>query len=299
MPPALARRGADGDPVRGSVPSYASPESAVLALSRAVTYARWREEPLGVVPDLPGIDEPAARAVVDGLALDGTWIDPAAAGRLLACVGIHVWPAALVHSESEALAAAQTLGYPVAVKAAQEKWRHRLDVGAVRLDVADPRELVAAYAAVQTAVGGDAVYVQPMAGPGVSTVVRLVHDRSAGPLLSLRLGGLAVDLLVDPVVRTLPVTDLDARRLVQAMRGVALLTGEVGGVGSDVVALESLLLRLGRLAVLAPEIAELVLDPVLVQQHDAVPLHAGVRLLAVGDDPERGARRLGGSYAVL
>ena len=40
-------------------------------------------------------------------------------------------------------------------------------------------------------------------------------------------------------------------------------------------------------------------DPVLVQRSGVTPLHAGLRLLPPGSDPERGARRLGGSYAVL
>ncbi len=48
-----------------------------------------------------------------------------------------------------------------------------------------------------------------------------------------------------------------------------------------------------------PEVAELVLDPVLVQRTGLAPLHAGVRLLPPGSDPERGPRRLGASYAVL
>jgi acetyltransferase len=136
-----------------------------------------------------------------------------------------------------------------------------------------------------------------MAAPGVSTVVRLVQDPSAGPLLSLRLGGVALDLLVDPVTRTLPLTDRDAAGLVRAVRGSELMTGERGT--GDVAALEQLLLRVAALAELLPQVAELVLDPVLVQRTGAVPLHAGVRLLPPGSDPERGPRRLGSSYAIL
>ena len=297
VPPALAVAGPSGGPGRGSVPSYASPESAVLALSRAVAYARWRAEPDGTVPVLPRVDGPAAAAALADLPLDGSWLTQADAARMLAHVGIDVWPTALVSSAEQAVDAADRLGWPVALKASDERWRHRLDVGAVVLGIDGPQDLQRAWADVATVAGDGPAYVQTMAAPGVSTVVRLVQDPSAGPLVSLRLGGVALDLLVDPVTRTLPLTDRDAAALVRAIRGSQLLTGERGT--GDVAALEDLLLRVAALAELLPQVAELVLDPVLVQRSGAVPLHAGVRLLPPGGDPEQGPRRLGTSYAVL
>lgn len=286
-------------PGRGSIPSYASPEAAALALSRAVAYTAWRARPEGAVPVLPDLELEAARAALSGLPADGSWLPQAQAALVLAQVGIHVWPTELVADLDAAVEAAGRLGWPVALKAAAEQWRHRLDVGAVRLDLAGPDELRAAWQDVQAVVGDEAAYVQPMAKPGVSTVVRLVQDPSAGPLLSLRLGGAAVDLLVDPVTRTLPLTDTDATELVRAIRGHQLLTGLSKGTATDVAALEEILLRVARVGEELPEVAELVLDPVLVQRRGAVALHAGLRLLPPGSDPERGPRRLGSSYAVL
>ncbi len=285
-------------PGRGSVPSYASPESAALALSRAVAYAEWRARPEGEVTELAGLDLDGARAVVGRLPHDGSWLTQADAGQLLLHAGVAVWPTVLVTAADEAVLVADRLGWPVALKAASEQWRHRLDVGAVRLHLADEGELRAAWAAVTALTGDEGTYVQPMAQPGVSTVVRLVQDPSAGPLLSLRLGGVAVDLLVDPVTRTLPLTDRDAADLVRSIRGSELLTGRAGGAPADVGALEDLLLRVGRIGEQLPAVAELVLDPVLVQRTGAVPLHAGVRLLPP-EHAERGARHLGGSWTAL
>lgn len=299
VPAPLAVLGEDGSPARGSVPSYASPESAALALGRVVRYAEWRARPEGEVPDLSGADVPAARAMLTDLPADGSWLGPRQATDLLHHLGIDVWPARRVDNVRSAIAAARRLGWPVALKAADEHWRNRLDVGAVRLGLTDADDLRAAWRAVRAVAGGGACFVQPMAAPGVSTVVRLVQDPVVGPLLSLRLGGMAVDLLVDPVTRTLPMTDLDAAGLVRAIRGHELLDGSRTGVPADVAALEELLLRVAHLGEELPEVAELVLDPVLVQTSGVTVLHAGVRLLPPGSDPEQGPRRLGASYAVL
>jgi acyl-CoA synthetase (NDP forming) len=148
-----------------------------------------------------------------------------------------------------------------------------------------------AWEVLQGLVQGGAVLVQPMATPGVSTVVRLVTDPAVGALVSLRLGGVAADLLADPRTRTLPLTDLDAADLVTSIRGASLLEGTATG------ALQDVLLRVARLAEEVPDVAEVLLDPVLVGEHGVVVLHAGVRLLPAEVDPERGPRRLVGRGA--
>ena len=274
---------------RGSVPSYASPESAALALSRAAAYAAWRARPQGEVPVLHGIDGAAARDLAARHPHDGAWLPLPAVAELLAAVGLRVWPTSRPATVEEALVAAQELGWPVVVKSGEARWRNRADVGAVRLGLAGPDDVRAAWEGVRRLTGDGQVLVQPMAEGGVSTVVRLVSDPAVGPLLSLRLGGIAADLLADPLTRTLPLTDLDAHDLVHGIRGAQLLEG------TDTAALQEVLLRVARLGEEVPVVAELQLDPVLVGERGVVVLNAGVRLLPAGADPERGPRRLTGA----
>ena len=291
VPSALARRTGPELAGRGSVPSYASPESAVIALARAASYAEWKARPQGTVPVVE-VDAAAARKVASTQPQDGTWIT--AAPELLATYGVQTWPTRRVATVVEAVQVAEQWGWPVALKHPDARWRNRVDVGAVRLSVGDPAQLAREWASVQELLGPSDLLVQPMAPTGVSTVVRLVQDAAVGPLLSLRLGGVAADLLADPLTRTLPLTDRDAADLVRLVRGAQLLDD------TDRAALEDVLHRIAKLGEDLPEVAEVLLDPVLVGRSGVTVLHAGIRLLPAGLDPERMARRLvGGSAAYL
>ncbi|CAJ63541.1 hypothetical protein FRAAL4900 [Frankia alni ACN14a] len=294
IPAALAVADPSGSAGRGSVPSYSSPESAALALSRAADHAAWRARDHGRVPALDRIDLDGARAEVERHPKNGTWLPEPAVATLLAGVGLRAWPSIRVADEAQARAAAEALGWPVALKISDERFRSRLDVGAVQLGLGDPDELGGAWRAVRAAVGPGDMLVQPMAPAGVSTVVRLRQDPTVGPLLSLRLGGAVADLLVDPLARTLPLTDRDAEDLIHEIRGSVLLVGGSGAPAADTDALADLLHRVARLAEELPAIGEILLDPVLVGRRGVVLLHAGIRLLP----PETESRTLLRALAV-
>jgi acyl-CoA synthetase (NDP forming)/GNAT superfamily N-acetyltransferase len=280
IPDELAVRDVEGMPARGSVPSFSTPERAVIALAKVSEYARWRRRPLGVVPELSGIDEAAARAVVDG-ALAG-----APAGReltdeetitLLGAYGVPMLGTRRVEDVEAAVAAAEEIGYPVVLKSTAPWLRDRRDLGGMRFDLADAEDVRAAYAAIPA---GDPVIVQEQAAPGVGTVVQIVDDPSFGALVSFGVGGVATDLLGDRAYRTLPLTDLDAAELVREPRAWPMLNGYRGSAPVDTPALEELLLRVARLGDDLPEVLALTLEPVIVGPADA--WHGGRSLVVAG-----------------
>ena len=295
VPAPLRRLDADGTVTRGSVPSYPTPERAVRALAAAVRYAEWRRRPQGTVPELADLDPDRARATIDRVLADapaGRELTAPEATELLTAYGIAPEPQRLACGAGEAAAAAAELGYPVAVKATAEALRHRQDLGAVRLNLADEGDLRAAVTAL-AAIDADApVLVQRMAPPGVATVVEVLDDPSFGALVSFGLAGVATDLLGDRAYAPVPLSDLDARDLVQAPRAAPLLAGYRGAEPVDTGALEELLLRVAHLAEDLPEVLRLELNPVLVARKGLAVLSARV---AVGPPTARvdpGPRRL-------
>jgi acyl-CoA synthetase (NDP forming)/GNAT superfamily N-acetyltransferase len=300
--PAPLRRRAPGDDGRisealpGSVPSYPTPERAVRALAAAARYAAWRRRPTGSFPELDGIDPATARAVVERALADapaGRQLTAEESARLLAAYGLPLVERRVVSGPDEAAAAAEQLGYPVAVKATAPSLRHRQDLGAARLDLADGAAVRSAVTALAELTEVEApVVVQRMATPGVPTVVQVLDDPTFGALVSFGVGGLATELLGDRAYAPVPLSDLDAAELVTAPRAAPLLSGYRGSEPVDTAALEDLLLRVSRLAEDLPEVLALELNPVLVARHGLAVLTAAVTVGPPTARVDPGPRRL-------
>ncbi|MDQ0937733.1 bifunctional acetate--CoA ligase family protein/GNAT family N-acetyltransferase [Streptomyces turgidiscabies] len=269
------------------IPAYPAAERAVRALGEAVKYAQWRREAAepGKVPESidVDIDEKRAADLISGLLArgQGLTLGTEETRELLGTYGIAVRGALPAPSPDDAVAAARTIGYPVALKATAPHLRHRADLGGVRLDLADEEQLRRAYAELTGLFGNpDQVrpVVQGMAPRGVDTVVRAVIDPAAGAVLSFGLAGPASQLLGDIAHRLIPVTDRDAASLIRSIRTAPILFGWRGSAPVDSGALEELLLRVSRLVDDHPEVIAVSLEPVVVAQHGLSVLGASVRL---------------------
>ncbi|EME23660.1 bifunctional acetate--CoA ligase family protein/GNAT family N-acetyltransferase [Rhodococcus triatomae] len=297
IPDVLAVRGPDGNPVRGSVPSFPGPERAALALGRAWRYAQWRERPVSQVVRPSEIDTDRAAGLVRGWLEDsggqGRWLSDFEAAELLDCYGVSIARFAAASSEADAVAAADELGYPVAVKATREQWRHRPDLAGVRLDLDTADAVRRAYRDLATASGDPLLYVQRMATKGFGCVIRVQDDPSFGSLISFGLAGVISSLLGDRAYRVLPLTEDEAGELIDAPKAAPLLAGYRGGPGVNRAALVELLQRISALGDDLPEVRELVCEPVLASASGAELTDSRVR---IGPEPstrvDMGPRRL-------
>ncbi|WLS45584.1 GNAT family N-acetyltransferase [Micromonospora profundi] len=270
-----------GRPPAG-MPAYGGVEEAVRALARVHRYAEWLRRPPGVAPELLRVDRVAAQAALR---------DPPDPNALLVAYGIEPVASVSVDSLDAAVDAAAGLGFPVALKAAAPGLRHRVDLGAVRLDLPDEATVRRAYAELAARFGAE-VLVQPMVPPGVACVVELVEDPAFGPVVGFGLGGVATELLGDRAWRAVPLTDRDAAELVDEPRAAPLLRGHRGAAPVDRAALADLLLRVGQLADEQPRVRSLTLNPVLARPDGITVLHAQVQVGGPVARPDTGPRRL-------
>jgi len=266
------------------LPSYAFPESAARALSKAVRYAQWRSIPPEAPTRLAGIDRDDALALVARvLARGGGWLHPSEVERLFACYGIPLVQQRVVSGPEEAGDAAQELGGQVVLKAIAPGLVHKTDVGGVALAL-QGREAVIEEALRMNRRLSDAGYrvegylVQAMAPPGTEVIVGVLEDPSFGPLVACGAGGILAELLGDVSIRLAPLTARDASAMLRELRLFPLLGGYRGGLPADVSAMEDVLLRVSALASDLPHVVELELNPVRVYERGVLVLDARVRV---------------------
>lgn len=268
------------------IPAYAFPETAVRALSRAAEYSRFRDRPTGVIPVFSDIRTDEARAVIATAlrdAPDGGWMVPGHVEQLLAAYGVSSLEGRVVSSAAAAAKAAQQLGLPVAVKAVGPTLVHKSDVGGVALNLKTSADVRRAYRQMSSAIGArmTSALIQPMAPTGIEVIAGITSHPSFGPLVMFGLGGIWADLLADQAFRLVPLTDVDAAELVGGLRTTPLLNGYRGSPKCDVGALKELLLRLAQLADDNPELAELDLNPVIVNPDGVTVLDAKARIVPI------------------
>jgi acyl-CoA synthetase (NDP forming) len=264
-----------------SVPCYAFPEPAAIALSRVAAYGEWRRTPPGLVPAFDDIQPLRARAIVDkALRRGGGWLTTLEAIELIASAGISSPRARLATSIDAAVDAAEALGFPVALKASGEALLHKSEHHAIRLGLQDRMAVRMAASELTKALGAqmDGLLVQPMVSGGVEMMVGALNDRTFGHIVVCGTGGVLVDLLADSACRLCPVSDRDAVEMVNALKGARLLRGFRGAPVVDEAALRETILRISALIDLCPEIQELDVNPVSVLEYGTVALDVRVRV---------------------
>jgi acetate---CoA ligase (ADP-forming) len=253
------------------IPTYAFPEAAARALSKAAAYHDWRSQPLGMIPDYEDMNLGAAREIcAKALALRGPgWLATEETRALLTCAHLPVAPGGVARTADEAVQLARELPRPVAVKLASHELVHKTEIGGIRLNLRDVQAVRQAFDEIRDQLARrnqlgamEGVLVQPMISGGVEVMVGVTEDPMFGPLIAFGLGGIHVEILGDVCFRVTPLTDREAQEMVRSIRGYRLLEGYRGHAPADIQAIEEILLRVSRLVEEIPEISELDLNPI-------------------------------------
>lgn len=274
-----------------ALPVFTFPEPAMAALATAHRYGRIRATPIELPARPSGVDTAAARQIVRrALDTGRDWLDAAEAYELLAAYGLPLCRQITVEDVGMAVAAANRIGYPVAIKLGRAGL-HKTELGGVHLDVKHAGELRDAVAALRLIDDGPLV-IQPMITGGIELIVGSVRDPQCGPLVMIGMGGVITDVLGDRSFMLAPLTSRDAATMIDELRASALLDGYRGSpvVPRDAVA--DVLIRVAALVDDLPEIAELDLNPLIGTGDGVVVIDARVRVTARPASPDPLVRQL-------
>ena len=276
-----------------NIANFLTPENAVEAFSYLARFRKHQAMLLESVPAFASMHfHEASQAVAkaktirDSVLKDKrTILSEAEAKSLLAAFGLPVNEGKVASTREQAIAAAKATGYPVAMKIHSPDITHKSDVGGVRLNLVNSRQLGNAYDEMLEQVA----QVRPDAhiiGVNIQSMLRFPHQREAlvgikrdavfGPVMAFGAGGIAVEALRDIALALPPLNPVLGETLIQATRIHSVLDGYREVPGVDRAALTDILLRVSMIACLLPWIEEMDLNPVLTHPKGAAVVDARI-----------------------
>lgn len=271
------------------VPCFRSPEAAVGAFSNIASFYRNQQLLQQTPPPLTALAKPdieGARLVIESVLAERRKILTEMESKtLLSAFHIPVTETILARNPNEAMMIATQLGFPVALKIDSPDIAHKSDVQGVALNVMNGvgardtfQDLVERVTRAQPGARINGVTIQKMAPArrGREIHVGVVTDEPFGPVIVFGAGGTMIELIGDRAMELPPLNQFLAHRLIERSR-VAQTLGEWRGAAAvDMEALEQILLRVSEMVCELPQLREMDINPVIVDEHGAVAVDARI-----------------------
>jgi acetyltransferase len=283
---------------RAGIPTFPFPDTA----ARAFNYM-WRysynlrgiyETPL--IREAADPDRTAAEQIVHSARATGrTILTEYESKQLLAAYCIPIVDTKVAHTDDEAVAAAEAMGFPVVLKLYSETITHKTDIGGVQLSIRTPGGVRHAFRSIQDNVVKKAgkqhflgVTVQPMVSNenGYEVILGSSIDPQFGPVLLFGSGGQLVEVYRDRALALPPLNTTLARRMMEQTKIYTALKGTRGRPPVDLEGLEQLLVRFSQLVAEQRWIKEIDINPVLASPDKLMALDARVVLHDPGTKEE-------------
>ena len=271
------------------IPQFRSPEASVDAFGYLAAYRRNQKAllqapaPLSLQrpPDVEG-----ARLIIEhAMGERRHSLSNTEAKAILKAFHIPTSPSIDVGNAADALVAAENVGLPVAMKINSPDITHKSDVGGVRLNIREPhsvrtafREMTDAVKAVNPEARITGVTVEPMLNhPHAREImIGIARDPVFGPVISFGAGGTAVEIFADSKVALPPLNEYLSAELVRGTRMSRYLQAFRNLPPADMPALIQVLERVSEIACELPEVVELDINPLLVDEGGVVAVDARI-----------------------
>jgi acetyltransferase len=271
------------------IPTFRTPEAAVGAFGNIASFYQNQQLLQQTPPPLSALAKPdieGARLLIESvLAERRNVLTEMESKALLSAFHIPVTKTILARSANEAMMIATQLGFPVALKIDSPDITHKSDVNGVALNVMNAvgvrdtyNDMMQAVTRQQPNARISGVTIQNMARHkrGREIYIGLVTDDPFGPVIAFGAGGTMIELMNDRAMELPPLNQFLARRLIDRAR-VSETLGEWRGASAvDMDALEHVLLRVSEMVCELPQLREMDINPIIVDESGAVAVDARV-----------------------
>jgi acetyltransferase len=244
-----------------------------VVLGQALPHVYFRPLPTFGMTHLAPMESATIRSLISQ-ASDG-YLDPQTTRELLTAAGISMAAFRICRSPESVLMAAEEIGVPVALKVVGPE--HKTEVSGVALHLSHPDELHSEYERLMTIPGARAVLVQQMKS-GEELYCGAVREGNFGHLVLCGLGGIFVEVLNDVSYGLAPLNEEEAIKMIRRLKGYQIIRGFRKRPGVDEDLFAEAIVKLASLVHLAPEIAEIDINPFLGNPTELVAVDARVRI---------------------
>jgi acetyltransferase len=269
------------------IPCYSTPEMAVEAFSYLANYYQNQQLLLQVPEPLTAksrSDASGAELIMNAaLAEKRKLLTTIESKAILSAFGVPVSQTMEAHSANEALVIAESLGFPVVMKISSPDITHKQDVDGVQLNIQNGEAVRTAFNHMMERVKAR----MPEAKISGVTVERMfkntnyrelmigvIRDKVFGPVIAFGAGGSLVEVMQDRAVALPPLNSFLAQQLIARTRAMKLLGEFRGKPPVDMNALVSVLLSVSNLVCELPQIQEMDINPLLIDENGAIAVDA-------------------------
>ena len=272
-----------------AIPTFRTPEAAVGAFGNIASFYQNQQLLQQTPPPLSELAKPdieGARMLIESvLAERRKVLTEMESKALLAAFHIPVTKTILAHSVTEAIMIAAQLGFPVALKIDSPDISHKSDVQGVVLNVLNAVgvrdtyvEMMQNVARLQPNARINGVTIQNMSSQkrGREIYIGMVTDEPFGPVIAFGAGGTMIELINDRAMELPPLNQFLGRRLIERARVAETLGEWRGAAAVNMEALEQVLLRVSEMVCELPQLREMDINPIIVDESGALAVDARI-----------------------
>lgn len=271
-----------------NIPTYSTPEQAIKTYMYMYNYQRNIDLLYETPEELPVDESPPKRPImvlIRNAAFEGREVlTEDEAKRILSYYNFPVVRTAVANNIDEAVLFAQEMGFPVVLKILSPQIIHKSDAGGVILNVKSPSEVREGFELLikrATAYNPNAqiigVTVQQMLSKvGHELIIGGKTDPVFGPVILFGMGGVGVELFRDTSIALPPLNTTLIRRMMEETKVYKLLKGYRNQAPVNLKKLEETILLFSQLLVDFPQIKEIDINPLLINEKDACILDARI-----------------------
>jgi acyl-CoA synthetase (NDP forming) len=251
---------------------FTFPEDGISALGAAWRYVQYKDKEATKLEYRATKEQFTKVAnLLTSAVVQDDFVDPEVVNQIMATYSLPVIDLQYAENALDAIAIADNIGYPVAIKLALSGISHKSDLGGVLLELDTPERVQSGIELlkrrIENLAGMDqmafGVHIQKMVPKGQELIVGVVRDQVFGPMVMFGAGGTEVEGLGDVEFAIAPLTDMDLDYLIEHTWAGRRLEGYRQHAPADRLAVRDVVINLAQLLIDHPEIKEIEVNPLI------------------------------------